>query len=118
MIPKIIHYCWFGKGEMSDLALKCIASWKKYLPDYELKLWNEDNFDINSVIYVKEAYEAKKYADTASTVKITTNLGFIETERVKIIRGEVDFEKIINDHITRVKKKQNNIDALLASYQK
>lgn len=62
-------------------------------------------------------YEAKKYADTASSVKITTNLGYIESERVKIIRGDVDFEKIINDHITRVKKKQNSIDALLAAYQ-
>ena len=63
-------------------------------------------------------YEAKKYADKASSIKITTNLGFMETERVKIIRGEVDFEKIINDHITRVKKKQNSIDAMLAAYQK
>lgn len=63
-------------------------------------------------------YEAKKYADIASSVKITTNLGFIETERVKIVRGDVDFEKIIGDHITLVKKKQNSIDALLASYQK
>ena len=58
MIPKIIHYCWFGRGKMPELAEKCIASWKKYLPEYEFKLWNEDTFDINSVPYVKEAYEA------------------------------------------------------------
>jgi len=55
MIPKIIHYCWFGRGKMPELALKCIASWKKHLPDYELKLWNEDNFDVNSNSYTKEA---------------------------------------------------------------
>ena len=62
MIPKIIHYCWFGRGQMPDLAIKCIKSWQQYLPDYELKLWNEDHFDINSNQYVKEAYEARKFA--------------------------------------------------------
>ena len=62
MIPHIIHYCWFGRGEMPKLAKKCIKSWKKYLPDYEIKEWNEDNFDVNIKPYVKEAYEAKKYA--------------------------------------------------------
>ena len=48
MIPKKIHYCWFGRGEMPELAQKCIASWYKFMPDYEYKLWNEDNFDVNS----------------------------------------------------------------------
>lgn len=43
MIPKIIHYCWFGRGEMPKLAINCIKSWHKYLPDYEYKLWNEDS---------------------------------------------------------------------------
>ena len=47
MIPKIIHYCWFGRNPLPELAQKCIASWKKYLPDYEIKEWNEDNFDVN-----------------------------------------------------------------------
>ena len=62
MIPKIIHYCWFGRGALSELAQKCIASWKKYLPDYEIKEWNEDNFDVNIIPYTAEAYQAKKYA--------------------------------------------------------
>lgn len=62
MIPKIIHYCWFGRGPMPQLALDCIASWHKYMPDWEYKLWNEDNFDINCNQYVKEAYEARKFA--------------------------------------------------------
>lgn len=62
MIPKIIHYCWFGHNPLPASALKCIASWKKYLPDYEIKEWNEDNFDVNSILYTQQAYEAKKYA--------------------------------------------------------
>lgn len=62
MIPKIIHYCWFGRGPLPELAQKCIASWRKYLPDYEIKEWNEDNFDVNIIPYTKEAYEQKKYA--------------------------------------------------------
>ena len=61
-IPRIIHYCWFGKNPLPPLAVKCIESWKKYLPDYEIKEWNEDNFDVNIIPYTQEAYEAKKYA--------------------------------------------------------
>lgn len=70
MIPKKIHYCWFGRSEMPQLALDCIASWHKYMPDWEYKLWNEDNFDINAVPYVKEAYEAKKYAFVSDYVRL------------------------------------------------
>lgn len=62
MIPKIIHYCWFGRNPLPELAQKCIASWKKYLPDYEIKEWNEDNFDVNIIPYTAEAYAQKKYA--------------------------------------------------------
>ena len=62
MIPKQIHYCWFGRKPLSVLALKCIDSWKKFLPEYDIIEWNEDNFDINMIPYTKEAYEMKKYA--------------------------------------------------------
>lgn len=62
MIPKIIHYCWFGGNPLPESAKKCIASWKKYLPDHQIKEWNEDNFDVNSIPYTQQAYEAKKYA--------------------------------------------------------
>lgn len=62
MIPKIIHYCWFGGNPLPPLAIKCIESWKKYLPDYEIKEWNESNFDVNMNSFVREAYIAKKYA--------------------------------------------------------
>lgn len=62
MIPKCIHYCWFGGNPLPDDVLHCIASWKKYLPDYEIKQWNETNFDLNCCDYVSEAYRAKKWA--------------------------------------------------------
>lgn len=61
-IPKIIHYCWFGKNSLPELAVKCIASWKKYLPDYEIKEWNEENYDVRKIPYIAQAYNAKKYA--------------------------------------------------------
>lgn len=70
MIPKIIHYCWFGHGEMSPMMKKCIQSWKKFCPDFEIVEWNEDNFDINSSIWTKQAYEAKKYAFVSDYVRL------------------------------------------------
>jgi mannosyltransferase OCH1-like enzyme len=62
MIPKVIHYCWFGRNPLPESAKKCIASWRKFFPDYEIKEWNEDNFDVNIIPYTTEAYQAKKYA--------------------------------------------------------
>lgn len=62
MIPKIIHYCWFGRNPLPDHAKKYIDTWRKYLPDYEIKEWNEDNFDVNIIPYTSEAYKSKKYA--------------------------------------------------------
>lgn len=70
MIPKIIHYCRFGPNSMSTLSSGCIASWKRYLPDYEIKEWNESNFDIHAVAYTKEAYELKKYAFVNDYVRL------------------------------------------------
>lgn len=62
MIPKIIHYCWFGRNPLPKSAIKCINSWKRFFPDYEIKEWNEDNFNVNIIPYTEEAYKAKKYA--------------------------------------------------------
>jgi hypothetical protein len=62
MIPKIIHYCWFGRKPLPPLAEKCIASWRKFFPDYVIKEWNEDNFDVNILPYTADAYSAGKYA--------------------------------------------------------
>ena len=62
MIPKKIHYCWFGGKEKPKEVLKCIDSWKKYCPDYEIIQWDESNFDVNAHPYTKQAYELKKWA--------------------------------------------------------
>jgi len=62
MIPKVIHYCWFGGKPIDKIGGKCIASWKKYCPDYEIKRWDESNYDLETCEYVKEAYQAKKWA--------------------------------------------------------
>jgi len=62
VIPKTIHYCWFGRKPLPELALKCIASWRKFLPEYEIKEWNEDNFDVNQIPYTAQAYKCGKFA--------------------------------------------------------
>lgn len=62
MIPKIIHYCWFGGKPLPEDAKRCIASWRHYMPEYEIKEWNERNFDVRCNTYCAQAYEAKKYA--------------------------------------------------------
>ena len=70
MIPKKIHYCWFGEKEKPELVKKCIESWKKYCPDWEIYEWNETNFDISSVVYMKEAYEMKKWAFVSDVARL------------------------------------------------
>lgn len=71
MIPKIIHYIWFGGNAYSDKIKACMASWQKFLPEYEFKLWNEETFDINSCCdFVKQAYENKKWAFVSDYVRI------------------------------------------------
>lgn len=62
MIPKIIHYCWFGRAPLPELAQRCIASWRRYLPGYEIREWNEDNFNVSAIPYTAEAYAQGKYA--------------------------------------------------------
>ena len=70
MIPRIIHYCWFGRSPLPETALRCIESWHKYMPDWEYVLWNEDNFDVSSYSYTQEAYEAKKYAFVSDVARL------------------------------------------------
>ena len=70
MIPKKIHYIWFGKGEKNDRIKQCIESWKKYMPDYEIIEWNEDNFDIDCNEFCKQAYENKKYAFASDVARL------------------------------------------------
>ena len=70
MIPKKIHYCWFGRNPKPKLAEKCIASWKKFCPDYEIIEWNEDNFDVNMNGYTRMCIEQKKYAFLSDYVRL------------------------------------------------
>jgi len=87
VIPKIIHYCWFGRGPMPELVLNCLDSWHKYMPEWEYRLWNEENFDIaSSPQYVRQAYEAKKFAFVSDYVRLWA------LEKFGGVYMDVDFE--------------------------
>ena len=97
MIPRVIHYCWFGGNPLPELAQKCIASWKKYCPNYEIKEWNESNFDLNACEYVKEAYDAKKWAfvsDYARLDIIDHNGGIYLDTDVELIKPLDEFLEV------------------------
>lgn len=90
MIPKKIHYCWFGRGKKPKLAKKCIASWKKFCPDYEIIEWNEDNFDVNLNGYTRWCYENKKFAFLSDYVRLLVvyeNGGLYFDTDVELIRN-------------------------------
>lgn len=70
MIPKVIHYCWFGKNELPEDAKRCIASWKKFCPDYEIIEWNETNYDVRKNKYMSDAYDEKKWAFVSDYARI------------------------------------------------
>lgn len=91
MIPKVIHYCWFGRGKKTKLIKRCIKSWKKYCPDYDIIEWNESNFNIEeSCTYVQEAYRERKWAFVSDYVrlKIIYELGgiYLDTD-VELIKN-------------------------------
>ncbi|PEB56272.1 glycosyl transferase [Bacillus pseudomycoides] len=69
-IPRIVHYCWFGGKEKPEIVKRCIDSWNKFLSEYEIREWNEDNFDIDCNPYVREAYESKKFAFVSDYVRV------------------------------------------------
>ena len=71
MIPHIIHYCWFGGNPLPDLEQQCLASWHQHMPEWEYRQWNESNFDVASApLYVRQAYEARKYAFVSDYVRL------------------------------------------------
>ncbi len=70
MIPKVIHYCWFGGGPKNELIEKCIASWKRFCPDYEVIEWNESNYDVLSHPFMKKAFENRKWAFVSDYARI------------------------------------------------
>ena len=90
MIPKIIHYCWFGKKEKSSLAKKCIESWRKYCPDYEIIEWNEENFDLAQYPYIQWCYKNEKWAflsDFARLLIIGQHGGIYFDTDVELLRN-------------------------------
>lgn len=96
MIPKKIHYFWFGGNEKPKSVVKCIDSWKKYCPDYEIFEWNESNFDIHCMPFVEQAYEAKKYAfvsDVARLIVVYEQGGIYMDTDVEVIKPLDDLLK-------------------------
>lgn len=108
MIPKVIHYCWFGENQLSERALKCIESWKQYCKDYEIIQWNENNFDIHINHYVEEAYNRKKWAfvsDYARLFVVYNEGGIYFDTDVELIRNIDDlrnFEAFFSQETNRM----------------
>lgn len=93
MIPKIIHYCWFGGKTLPSDVMKCIETWKKYCPDYEIKRWDESNFNVNSHPFMRAAYEAKAWAfvsDYARLKVVYDNGGIYLDTDVELLKN-LDF---------------------------
>lgn len=90
MIPKIIHYCWLSGDPIPDNLKKCMSSWKEKLPDWEFRLWDKTRFDINSVKWVSQAYEAKKYAYAADYIRqyaVFTYGGFYMDMDIEVVKN-------------------------------
>jgi len=131
-IPKIIHYCWFGKGPMPEKEQKCVETWKQFFPDYELKLWNEENFDYESCLFSRQAYESKKYAFVSdyARAKILYEYGglYMDTD-VKVLKsfsdllekdeGIVGFERkaFVGTAVIACQPQESCIKELLAYYE-
>lgn len=97
LIPRIIHYCWFGKGEKPAIVKKCIASWKEKLPEYQIIEWNEDNVTISQNKYMREAYAEKKYAFVSDAVRVKALYemgGFYLDTDVEVFKS---FDELLNE---------------------
>ena len=70
MIPKVIHYCWFGGSELPEYVERCIQSWKKFCPDYQIKRWDESNYNFEKYPFCREAYEKKKWAFVSDVARL------------------------------------------------
>lgn len=130
-IPKILHYCWFGKGEKNSLIQKCMESWKTYAPDFEIIEWNEDNCDINENVYVQKAYEEKKWAFVSDyfRIKALYEMGGIYVDTDMELMTPIEpylfddaffaFETPIFVHagIIGAKKGNNIIEKILRTYE-
>lgn len=129
-IPKVIHYCWFGGKPKPSLVLKCIESWKRVLPGYEIKEWNESNFDINFNTYTKSAYDNKKWAFVSDVARLKALLDeggiYLDTDIyvVKSFDDLLDYEvflgkedeEIMNGAVLGARKRNVFIEDLLTTY--
>ena len=90
MIPKTIHYCWFGRGEKPKLVQKCVATWRRILPEYDIVEWNEDNFDVNCNTFVSQAYDKRNFAfvsDYARAKALYENGGIYLDTDVEVLKS-------------------------------
>lgn len=115
MIPKIIHYIWFGRNPYPEKVAYCIESWKKHLPEYEFKLWNEDTFDIESVQFTKEAYKNKKWAFVSDYVRVYAlyNFGglYLDTD-IEVLRT---FNDLLDNRMVLGTDDEGYLTAFMAS---
>lgn len=98
MIPKIIHYCWFGGNTLPELEQRCLASWREYMPEWEYKLWDETNFDIAAApIYVRQAYEARKFAFVSDYVRLWALAQYGGVYLDTDVEVQKSYEPLLND---------------------
>ena len=110
-IPKIISYCWFGGNPLPESAKKCIASWKEKCPDYEIKEWNETNYDVNKIPYIRDAYKEKKWAfvsDYARLDIIYTIGGIYLDTDVELVKS---LDELVNNESFWAIEKSSNVIA-------
>lgn len=116
MIPKIIHYCWFGRNEKPELINEYIKTWKKNCPDYEIIEWNESNFDVNALEFTKQAYEAKKWAFVSDVARLYAlyNCGgiYMDTD-VEVLKPLDEF--LENKAFTGFESKDSPITAVMGA---
>ena len=125
MIPKIIHYCWLSNEEIPDNLQECIDSWHKHMPQYKIKRWSTQNFDINSVPLVKQAYAAKKWAFAADYIRLYAlyTEGGIYLDSDVMLYGDLstlfdaDFVSAVEYHPT-VNDKKTNLDLLDSKFNR
>lgn len=117
-MSKIIHYCWFGNKKMGEYAICCMRSWQKYFPDYKIQVWNENNFDVSSVLFVKQAYEKKAYAFVSDYVRLYAlyNYGgiYFDTD-YEVFKN---FENLLNKDLTLSFESENAIQTCFISSKK
>ncbi len=111
LIPKLIHYCWFGSNQLSDLEKSCMASWNRVLPDYTIKCWNEHLFDVNRFDFTREAYKLGKYAFVSDVCRLYALYEeggiYLDTDMMVL----KDFSPLLNDQFFIGEEREGLISA-------